>query len=81
MSGLFFSTFLLKCEYCSNHYWSIHKASDWQIQTFTSTVKNIISRQSHVFTPMIVDSFLDPGILLKNKACNITPIQFDTVNT
>lgn len=31
MSGLFFSTFLLKCECCSNHccHWSIHKASDW----------------------------------------------------
>ena len=29
MSGLFFSTFLLKCEYCSNHYchWLVHMAN------------------------------------------------------
>lgn len=51
ISGLSFSTFLLKCD-------SHHQHTD--VQIYCSTIVK----------PMIVD--LEPGLLLKNKACNIS---------
>lgn len=71
MSGLFFCTFLLKCENCSSRrcHRSTHQSTFRQKSSFTSMIVDSLSQ-----TPSVTTRIKKK----KKSTCNITPVQLHT---